>query len=163
MNFKTLSRKLDNLTNRLDRLISVMEDFSSRGLKIIRQQKHSISSRDMKFDGDFNKFCSDSKKFAKDLGIFFTAAGLLQRKLKSEALQYDVMTLKAFVTKARELNLTIEEFGSVFNYLKKNIKDNKPQLKWWILEVASADIQHLSGKILFAAREISHIAEKISI
>jgi len=160
ISFAKLSKQLAGYTTELDRFISSMEDIASRGLKIIRQKKHSAVCGDASFDSDFNKLLEKIKKFVGRFEEFYVTASNIQRKLKEKGCNDEsTIILKTFVTKARELNLTVEELESVFNYVKSSIKKENLKFNWWQLEVAVSDIVRLSGKVLFVSREISKFAE----
>jgi hypothetical protein len=159
--FVSMVEKLDRMHGKLIKIISDMEDISSRGLKIVRSKRRPVAANDGDLEEDFKTLVARVKRFALKFKDFWSTAVTLQRKLKeAEVAQDSLMVLKNFVTHAREINLTIEEFESVFDYMRKNIKNYYPRLGWWGLEVSVSDIMRFSGKILFVSREISRVAEK---
>jgi hypothetical protein len=158
--FAILAKKLDDMHDELNRFISNIEDITTEGVKIIKRKNYSTDIKKEEFKKNFKNLTKNLEQFASEFRNFWSEASNLQRKFKKkEIVEDNPLVLKTFVNRARELNLTIEELESIFNYMRKNIKTPKMALDWWGTEVSLADIMRLSGKVLFVSREISKMSD----
>ncbi|HOX22724.1 MAG TPA: hypothetical protein PLL10_04605, partial [Elusimicrobiales bacterium] len=52
-----------------------------------------------------------------------------------------------------------DKFSSSFRNAHREGKNLQIKLNWWMVEAYRNDLEHLVGKLLFAARELSKLAE----
>ncbi|NLO91779.1 MAG: hypothetical protein GX410_07295 [Elusimicrobia bacterium] len=156
---KALCAQLDSFKTRLSALSAALAGLGARAGAISRQLKRNRTVRDDSFESDFNALLEQLKPF---LSEFETAAKDLSEASRSrDGLPEDADSslLKNMVFHARNASLETDKFSSAFREAHREGKNLQLKLNWWMVEAYSSDLEHLVGKLLFAARELAKAAD----
>ncbi len=152
---ETLRADLTKATRTLDEM--------NRRLEQILQQLHkNIEVRDTTFAEEFNTFCSTLRTTLDAHEPFWTEARAQARCAKPADWTVDLaLPAKGFNSRAKTLSRACDEFITAYDAFAKNYKNfTAAKLNVWLLTSCQTDVQNLTGKILFLAREIAQHTER---
>jgi|GEM_PF-3178162 hypothetical protein len=160
--FEKMAQELDKMKSELLSLTGRLEALGGRAETIVKQNKRGMAVRDGDFSADFDALSGEMCGFSKKSSAFWQEAGTLLRGLTGAGIAPDSgLSARSFANRARAMNTAMEEFSSVFKYVKRQCAPlNRQEINWWPLEVCVADIEKASGRILFVSREISKLTDE---
>ena len=157
-----LSTHCDALRTLLMNATQNLDALSRRLEQIVQQLRKNIEVRDGTFAQDFNTFCQDLRKKLDQWEPEWTQTRGSARTIKPSDWTADLaLAAKGFNSQARALSRACDEFTSTqgaFNRIYKSFTAAK--LNVFLLTSCQTDVENLTGKILFLAREIAKYTEK---
>lgn len=171
MNIKkqTPEQLLDEISSRCEvlraeviRAHGELSELNRRLEQIVQQLRKNIDVRDVSFADDFNGFCQALREM-------LDAQEALWQPLRAQVRLYKPgdwsdesgLPSKGVNMRAKSLSRASDEFTTtydVFSHTYKNFTAAK--LNVWLLTSCQNDLESLTGKILFLAREIAKQTEE---
>ncbi len=134
-----------------------LADFDRRLQQIVQQLRKNIEVRDTNFAEEFNQFVRDLRDTLDKREPVWTELRAQIRQMSSKSWTGDLaLSAKGLNSRAKVLSRASDEFGTEYDRFCKDYKSfTAAKLNVWLLTACQADIQNLTGKIVFIAREIS--------
>lgn len=127
-------------------------DFKRRLQLILNQERRELAIRDVSFQQDFTFFC---QQLRKETDRSLDTWQQLRKQMRLTHSTPSVLQAKSFSLRAKTLSRTSDELTTAldaFQLLYKRYTLSK--LPVWVLTSCCDDVNYLSGKILFSAREV---------
>ncbi len=137
--------------------LSRLADFDRRLRQIIQQLRKNIDVRDTDFADEFNQFVQELRDTLDKREPAWTELRVQMRQLPDKCWTGDMaLSAKGLNSRAKVLNRICTEFGAEYDRFCKDYKSfTAAKLNVWLLTSCQTDIENLTGKIVFLAREIS--------
>jgi DNA repair ATPase RecN len=157
----SLSGELTKMHSELLGITGSLNGFVDRIDTIVKQIKRKIEVRDTKVDHDFKELSHRVKDFYDNLYDFWKKAQNILRAIqRSKKLQTaGNIRMRGLGSQSRALNSHIEEFNSVFRYVRAQGKNLPNRLNWFMFETYCKDLSKVSGKILFVTTQLTKVLE----
>ena len=158
----TINTQCDALRAQLHEAALSVSDFNKRLETILQQLHKNIEVRDTSFAADFNLFCAEFRTQVNDKEAFWLQARADVRACKAADWTADLaLPAKGLNSRARSLSRAEDEFTTAYDQFCRNYKSfTAAKLNVWLLTSCQSDLDNLTGKILFLAREIAKQTEK---
>lgn len=146
----------------LNGFTSALQNFTRRLEQILSQLHKGINVRDEAFAGEFNQFCLDMRADIDREELFWNEARNQARTRKPADFDASLaLAAKGFNSKAKTLSRACDEFSTAYHAFYKMYQSyTAHKLNVWLLTSCDADINNITGKILFLAREITKHTER---
>lgn len=154
---KDLCSQLDSFKSRIGKAASDMDDIGARAGAIGRQLKRNRPVRDDSFETDFNTRLAELKQLLQEFEVYVKTLSDAARSGAQDA--GDSAQVKNLVFHARNSSLEADKLCSAARSAHREGKVMQLKLNWWMVEAYCSDMEHLMGKLLFAAREFARAAE----
>ena len=153
-----ISHQCDLLRDEIAAAAQALREFNRRLEQILQQLRKNIDVRDGDFAAQFNAYCLDFRKQLDDREPFWTQA----RQCKDSDWTADLaLAAKGLNSRAKTLSRACDELTTAYDLFAKNYKNfTAAKLNVWLLTACQSDVEVLTGKILFLAREIAKKTEK---
>ena len=130
--------------------------------QIVKQLRKNLEVRDRTFADEFNDYC---QKFRAQVDAWepqWTALRTQTRTVKPEEWSADLaLPAKGFNSQARALSRVADEFSGIYDAFNRTYKSfTAAKLNVFLLTSCQTDIENLTSKALFLAREIMKYTEK---
>ncbi len=125
--------------------------------QIVQQLRKNIAIRDQAFATDFNTFCLNLRHQLDAWEPAWTQTRALVRTVKPGQWNAELaLTAKGFNSQARMLSRANDEFTTVYsNFVQIYKSFTAAKLHVFLLTSCQTDMENLTSKILFLAREIA--------
>ena len=152
---ETLRADLSSATRSLDEMNRRLE-------QIVQQLRKNIEVRDSSFAEEFNTFCATLRATLDAHEPFWADTRAQARGIKPADWTADLaLPAKGFNSRAKTLSRACDEFITAYDAFARNYKNfTAAKLNVWLLTSCQTDVQNLTGKILFLAREIAQHTER---
>jgi hypothetical protein len=156
------SAHCDTLRSDLAKATRGLEEMNRRLEQILQQLHKNIEVRDTTFAAEFNTFCTGLRATLDAHEPFWTESRAQARTTKPTDWTADLaLGAKGFNSRAKTLSRACDEFITAYDAFARNYKNfTAAKLNVWLLTSCQTDIQNLTGKILFLAREIAQHTER---
>ena len=157
-----LSAHSDFLRNLLMRATQDVNSLTRRLEQIVQQLRKNIEVRDNTFADDFNAFCQHLRKQLDQWEPQWTLTRNSAREIKPAQWAEDLaLNAKGFNSQARALSKACDEFTTANSSFLRIYKSfTAAKLNVFLLNSCQTDVENLTAKILFIAREIAKYTEK---
>ena len=157
-----LSLRCEALRNLLQQQVPVLRDFSRRILQITQQLRKNIEVRDTTFATDFNTYVQTLRETLDKIEPTWTELRTQIRQLPDKAWIGELaLYAKGLHSRAKTLSVACEEFTTEYDTFGKQYKNfTAAKINMWLLTSCQTDINNLTGKVLFLAREIARKTEQ---
>lgn len=157
-----ISHQCDLLRDEIAAAAQSLREFNRRLEQILQQLRKNIDVRDGDFAAQFNAYCLDFRKQLDDREPFWTQARAAARQCKDSDWTADLaLPAKGLNSRAKTLSRACDELTTAYDLFAKNYKNfTAAKLNVWLLTACQSDVEVLTGKILFLAREIAKKTEK---
>ncbi len=138
-----------------------LQDFSRRLELILSQDHKQITVRDTSFAADFAAFCHTLRQDT-DKYMDFWQQARAQLRCGTGKEGYSLgLAAKSFVSRAKTLSRACDELMTAYDFFNRFYKNyTLAKLPVWLLTSCCDDLNNLTGKILFLARELAKKTEK---
>lgn len=166
MNTEELINKLSEQTDLLRADINAAtheaREFTKRLELIVSQIHKNIEVRDNDFTEKFNAFCLALREKIDAQETIWSELRHQVRTAKAADFTADCsLSAKGFVSKGKTLSRSADEFTTLYDYFNKFYRSyTQSKINVWLLTSCSNDINGLTDKILFLARDVSRRIEK---
>ena len=157
-----LSTQCDAFRTLLQQQGPALSDFSRRILQITQQRRKNIEVRDTTFATDFNTYVQTLRQTLDKTEPVWTELRTQIRQLPDKTWNGELaLAAKGLNSRAKALSVACDEFTTQYDIFGKQYKNfTAAKLNMWLLTSCQTDIHHLTGKILFLAREIARKTEQ---
>ena len=134
----------------------------SRRLELILSQDHKkISVRDTGFVMDFSSFCTALRQDMDQKMDYWQQDRTQLRKGTDKEGYEKSLAIKSFVNRSKTLSRAADELTTAYAQFMRLYKNyTLSKLPVWLLTSCCEDLNNLTGKILFLAREQTKKTEK---
>ena len=152
-----LSIQCDALRTLLQQQVLALQELSRRLLQITQQLRKNIDVRDTAFASDFNAYTQTLRQTLDTLDPVWAELRTQIRKLPDHTWGGELaLAAKGLNSRAKALSVACDEFSTVYDTFGKHYKNfTAAKLNMWLLTSCQTDINNLTAKILFLAREIA--------
>ncbi len=159
---ETLSIRSDALRTWLQQQAPALRDFSRRLLQIVQQLRKNIEVRDTSFADDFNTYVKTLRETLDKTEPAWTELRAQVRQTPDKNWTGDLaLAAKGLNSRAKALSGACDEFSTEYDIFVKQYKNfTAAKLNVWLLTSCQTDINNLSGKVVFLAREIARKTEQ---
>lgn len=158
---ETANTQLDAFRSEVMASAQVLRDFTRRMELILSQDHRNLEIRDTTFSDEFSTFCKDLRtKYDESMPYWQKTRLDLKNYTAKEDYAFS-LAVKSFSLKSKALSRITDDFTTAydaFNRIYKNYTLSK--LPVWLLTSCCEDLNNLTGKLLFLARELSKKTEK---
>lgn len=154
--FDELSPAAEQVRARIGSASRELHEFTRRIELILSQDQRKIPIRDTAFSAEFAAFCTQLRGQMDDSWHTWQQLREQLRSQETKPLIPSSLQSKSFTLRAKTLSRACDEFTTAydrFNYFYKNYTLAK--LPVWVLTACCEDMNNLTGKILFLAREVA--------
>ncbi|MBR2082378.1 MAG: hypothetical protein IJ876_05155 [Elusimicrobiaceae bacterium] len=157
-----LSIQCDHLRSLLQQQVPVLRDFSRRLLQITQQLRKNIDVRDNTFAEEFNQYVKNLRDTLDQVEPGWTELRTQIRHTPEKSWNGDLaLAAKGLNIRAKALSVACDEFTTQYDIFGKQYKNfTAAKLNVWLLTSCQTDINSLTGKVLFLAREIARKTEQ---
>ena len=158
--FDDISTQANSLRAQVATAAQGLRDFTRRLELILSQDHKNMTIRDGNFAQDFSQFCTQLRKQTDDILQYWQQTRETLRTIKPKDQRPSSLQAKSFALRAKTLSRATDDFTTAydcFNSFYKNYTLSK--LPVWVLTSCCDDLNNLTGKILFLAREVSKKSE----
>ena len=157
-----ISQQCDLLRDEILSAAQSLREFNRRLEQILQQLRKNIEVRDGDFAPQFNDFCLNFRKQLDAQEPFWTQFRTAARQCKASDWTADLaLSAKGLNSRAKTLSRACDELTTAYDLFAKNYKNfTAAKLNVWLLTSCQNDVDVLTGKILFLAREIAKKTEK---
>lgn len=157
-----ISEHCETLRTDLGKAARSLGEMNRRLEQILQQLHKNIEVRDNTFAAEFNTFCTDLRATLDGHEPFWAEARAQARAAKPNEWTADLaLPAKGFNSRAKTLSRACDEFITAYDAFARNYKNfTAAKLNVWLLTSCQTDVQNLTGKILFLAREIAQHTER---
>ncbi|MBO5911231.1 MAG: hypothetical protein J6Q05_03455 [Elusimicrobiaceae bacterium] len=154
--------RTDALRTLLQQQISPLRDFCRRILQITQQLRKNIEVRDTAFATDFNTYVQTLRETLDKTEPAWTELRTQIRQLPDKTWSGELaLAAKKLNLRAKALSVACDEFTTEYDTFGKQYKNfTAVKLNMWLLTSCQTDINSLTSKILFLAREIARKTEQ---
>ena len=158
-----VSAQCDLLRTHLNNTTEQLNAFTKRLIQISQQLRKNIPLRDETFAADFNGFCQELRTYINEKEPIWASlrASLRARRNKDQTSADLALPAKGFNNRAKMLSRVCDEFTTSYTLFCKEYKRfTAAKLNVWLLTSCQTDLENLTGKILFLARELARKTEQ---
>ena len=157
-----LSTRCEALRTLLQQQTITLRDFSRRLVQIIQQLRKNIDVRDTTFAADFNTYVQTLRETLDKIEPAWTELRTQIRQTPDKAWNGELaLYAKGLNSRAKTLSGVCDEFTTEYDTFGKQYKNfTAAKLNMWLLTSCQADINNLTGKVVFLAREIARKTEQ---
>ena len=158
--FDEIATQANTLRGQVSTAAQTLRDFTRRLELILSQDHKNITIRDGEFAKEFTAFCTQLRQETDEILQYWQHTREALRAINPKEQQPSSLQAKSFTLRAKTLSRATDDFTTAydqFNYFYKNYTLAK--LPVWVLTSCCDDLNNLTGKILFLAREISKKSE----
>ena len=157
-----ISTRCEALRNLLQLQVPMLQDFGRRLLQITQQLRKNIEVRDTAFADDFNTYVQTLRETLDKTEPAWTELRNQIRQLPDKAWDGELtLPAKGLNSRAKTLCVACDEFTAQYDIFSKQYKNfTAAKLNMWLLTSCQADINNLTDKVLFLAREIARKTEQ---
>jgi len=139
-----------------------LAELNRRLEQIVQQLRKNIEVRDSAFADNFNGFCQQLRKQLDAQDALWQPLRARVRACKPQDWSDDLGLLaKGVNMRAKVLSRACDEFTTAYNSFSHTYKNfTAAKLNVWLLTSCQNDLESLTGKILFLAREIAKQTEE---
>ena len=156
------STQCESLRILLQQETTALRDFSRRLLQILQQLRKNIEVRDTEFADQFNTYCQNLRDTLNKREPVWTELRAQIRQVPSKDWSGDLaLPAKGLNSRAKALSGVCDEFTTEYDTFFKQYQNyTAAKLNVFLLTSCQTDIAHLTGKILFLARELARKTEQ---
>lgn len=154
--FDNLSCAAEKVRTQVTNASRELQEFTRRIELILSQDQRQMPIRDTEFSTEFASFCKQLRGQVDESWQTWQQLREQLRNPKTRHLKPSSLQSKSFNLRAKTLSRACDEFTTTydrFNYFYKNYTLAK--LPVWILTACCDDMNNLTEKILFLAREVT--------
>ncbi|MBR2865093.1 MAG: hypothetical protein IKC13_02320 [Elusimicrobiaceae bacterium] len=158
---ETANTQLDTFRSEVIASAQLLRDFTRRMELILSQDRRNLEIRDNTFSDEFSAFCRDLRKKYDESLPYWQKTRLDLKSYQAKDDYGFALAVKSFALKCKALSRITDDFTTAydaFNRIYKNYTLSK--LPVWLLTACCEDLNNLTGKLLFLARELSKKTEK---
>ncbi len=158
--FDKISTQADALRDKISTAAQTLRDFTRRLELILSQEHKNITIRDGAFPTEFAQFCTQLRQDTDAVLQYWQQTRETLRTINVKEQKPASLQAKSFAMRAKIVSRATDDFTTAydrFNYFYKNYTLSK--LPVWVLTSCCDDLNNLTGKILFLAREVSKKSE----
>lgn len=157
-----LSIQCDAFRTLLQQQALALQELSRRLLQITQQLRKNIDVRDTVFAADFNTYAQTLRQTLDNIDPVWAQLRTHIRQLPGKAWDGELaLAAKGLNSRAKALSVACDEFSTAYDTFAKHYKNfTAAKLNMWLLTSCQTDIDNLTGKILFLAREIARKTEQ---
>ncbi len=138
-----------------------LRDFTRRLELILSQDHKKIAVRDEDFPSDFAAFCTALRKEIDGKMDYWQQARMDLRAQEVDADYSSELAVKSLSLRAKALSRSSDDFATAYDeFMRFYKKYTLAKLPVWLLTSCCDDVNNLTGKILFLARELTKRTEK---
>lgn len=146
----------DGLRSWVSQAAQELYDFGRRLELILNQDHKKITVRDASFSTDFGAFCTRLRQEIDKHLDYWQQARASLRSMRTQDDYTSSLAGKSFGMKAKALSRSSDEFTTAYDYFCRFYKNyTLSKLPVWLLTSCCDDLNNLTGKILFLAREMA--------
>ena len=166
MNSEQLLEKLslhcETLRTFLQQQTIALRDLSRRLVQILQQLRKNIEVRDSEFATDFNTYVQTLREKLDRIEPAWTELRAQIRQIPDKQWNGELaLPAKGLNSRAKTLSVTCDEFTTEYDFFAKHYKNfTAAKLNMFLLTSCQSDIDNLTGKVLFLAREIARKTEQ---
>ncbi len=157
-----ISARCDKFRADLTAAAQNLRDLNRRLEQILQQLHKDIAVRDESFAAQFNQYCLDLRRCLDEDEPFWTQARAQIRSCKDSDWTGDLtLAAKGLNSRAKTLSRASDEFTTAYDIFYRNYTGfTAAKLNVWLLTSCQNDVDSLTGKILFLARDIAKKTER---
>lgn len=158
---EAISVQCDVLRAQTVRASAELTELNRRLAQIVQQLRKNIEVRDSAFAGDFNGFCQDLRKELDAQDALWQPLRARTRTYQPNDWKAELgLAVKSMNMRAKALSRACDEFTTMYDVFSHTYKNfTAAKLNVWLLTSCQNDLESLTGKILFLAREIAKQTE----
>ncbi len=161
LDMENILAQTDGLRSWAAQAAGELRDFSRRLELILSQDHKKIAVRDASFSADFGAFCTRLRQETDERLDYWQRARTSLRGAKTQDDYTSSLAGKSFCMKAKALSRSCDEFTTAYDCFCRFYKNyTLSKLPVWLLTSCCDDLNNLTGKILFLARETAKKTEK---
>lgn len=158
---QNISAQCDAFKTLLSNASDELAEFTRRLTLILSRLHKENDTRDEGFSAQFNQFTLDLRAQIDGQETFWSSARQQARAAQTGGLSGLALAAKGFNSRAKTLSRACDEFSTAYHTFYKTYQSyTAHKLNVWLLTSCDADINNLTGKILFLARETARAAER---